>query len=84
MAYIQQRGEYWRVEIRRRGHKPVYHTFGIQQQTEQCARRIEAGMDARSHIDKSEAERTTLRDSRKASMTYFLVIGQFDVKTMYF
>ncbi|CAB3723138.1 hypothetical protein LMG24076_04841 [Trinickia soli] len=27
MAYISQRGEYWRAEVRRRGYKPVYRTF---------------------------------------------------------
>jgi hypothetical protein len=27
MAYISQRGAYWRAWIRRRGYKPVYRTF---------------------------------------------------------
>src|SRR3546814_20260329 len=40
MAYISQRGEYWRAEIRKRGYKPVYHTFDTQRQAEQWARRI--------------------------------------------
>ncbi|MCA1322875.1 site-specific integrase [Herbaspirillum sp. alder98] len=63
MAYIQQRGEFWRVEIRRRGHKPVYHTFDSLKKAQQEARRIEAAMDAGSFVDKTEAERTTLREA---------------------
>ncbi|HQU07313.1 MAG TPA: hypothetical protein PL140_08765 [Ferrovaceae bacterium] len=27
MAYIQQRGQFWRVEVRRKGYKPTYRTF---------------------------------------------------------
>ncbi|MBW9336299.1 site-specific integrase [Herbaspirillum sp. RU 5E] len=63
MAYIQQRGEFWRVEIRRRGHKPVYHTFDTLKKAQQEARRIEAAMDAGSFVDQSEAEKTTLRQA---------------------
>lgn len=32
MAYISQREEYWRAEIRWRGYKPVYRTFDTKQQ----------------------------------------------------
>lgn len=63
MAYISQRGEYWRAEIRKRGYKPVYHTFDTKQQAQQWARRIEAEMDAGSFIDRTEAERTTLAEA---------------------
>ena len=35
MAYISQRGAYWRAEIRRRGYKPVYRTFDTKQQAQQ-------------------------------------------------
>lgn len=63
MAYISQRGEYWRAEIRRRGHKPVYRTFDTKQQAQQWARRIEGEMDAGVYIDRTEAERTTLREA---------------------
>lgn len=30
MAYIKKRGEYWRAEVRRKGHKPTYRTFDSQ------------------------------------------------------
>ncbi len=63
MAYISQRGEYWRAEIRRRGHKAIYRTFDTKQQAQQWARRIESEIDAGSFIDRTEAERTTLREA---------------------
>lgn len=63
MAYISQRGSYWRAEIRRRGYKPVYRTFDTKQQAQQWARRIEGEMDSGLYYDRSEAERTTLREA---------------------
>ncbi|MCY1266719.1 Phage integrase family protein [compost metagenome] len=63
MAYISQRGEYWRVEIRRRGYKPIYRTFDTRQQAQQWARRTEGEMDAGVFVDRTEAERTTLREA---------------------
>ncbi|RAR58781.1 hypothetical protein C7401_11297 [Paraburkholderia unamae] len=63
MAYIKQRGNYWRVEVRRRGYKPAYRTFDTKQQAQQWARRIETEIDAGSYIDRTEAERTTLREA---------------------
>ncbi|MCT7328022.1 tyrosine-type recombinase/integrase [Ralstonia mojiangensis] len=63
MAYISQRGEYWRAEIRRKGYKPAYRTFDTRLQAQQWARRTEAEMDARTYVDQSEAERTTFRQA---------------------
>lgn len=63
MAYIGQRGLYWRAEIRRRGHKPVYRTFDTKQQARQWARRVEGEMDSAAYLDRSESERTTLREA---------------------
>jgi integrase len=65
MAYISQRGEYWRAEVRRRGYKPVYRTFDTKQQAQKWARRVEGEMDAGSFADRSEAERTTLAEALK-------------------
>lgn len=65
MAYIGQRGEYWRAEVCRRGYKPVYRTFDTKQQAPKSARRIEGEMDAGSFVDRSEAERTTLAEALK-------------------
>jgi integrase len=63
MAYISQRGAYWRAEIRRRGYKPVYRTFDTKQQAQAWARRVEGEMDSGGYVDRSESERTTLRDA---------------------
>ena len=63
MAYIKQRGEYWRAEVRRKGYKPAYCTFDTQKQAQQWARRIESEMDSGLYIDRTEAERTTLREA---------------------
>lgn len=63
MAYIKQRGAYWRAEVRRKGRKPVYRTFDTQKLAQQWARRIESEMDSGLYIDKTEAERTTLKDA---------------------
>jgi integrase len=60
MAYISQRGAYWRAEIRRRGYKPVYRTFDTKQQAQHWARRVEGEMDSGAYLDRSESERTTL------------------------
>jgi integrase len=63
MAYIKQRGEFWRVEVRRKGYKPTYRTFDSQKQAQQWARRVESEMDSGLYIDRTEAERTTLREA---------------------
>lgn len=39
MAYIKKRGEYWRAEVRRKGHKPAYRTFDTQAEAQNWARR---------------------------------------------
>ncbi len=63
MAYISQRGQYWRAEVRRRGIKPVYRTFDTQKQAQQWARKVESEIDAGLFIDKTQSERTTLREA---------------------
>ena len=63
MAYISQRGAYWRAEIRRRGHKPIYRTFDTKQLAQLWATRTEAEITAGVFVDRTEAERTILRDA---------------------
>jgi site-specific recombinase XerD len=63
MAYIKERGAYWRAEVRRKGYKPTYRTFDTQKQAQQWARRVESEMDSGLYIDRTEAERTTLREA---------------------
>jgi hypothetical protein len=65
MAYIKQRGAYWRAEIRRKDCKPTYRTFDTQKEAQQWARRIEAEMDSGLYLDRTEANRTTLSDALK-------------------
>ena len=63
MAYISKRGDFYRLEIRRRGYKPTYRTFDSRKQAEQCARLIKSKIDAGNFIDQSEAKRTTLAEA---------------------
>lgn len=63
MAYIAQRGVYWRAEVRRKGYKPTYRTFDTKLQAQQWARQVESSMDAGLYTDRTEAERTTLKDA---------------------
>ena len=63
MAYISQRGAYWRAEVRKRGHKPIYRTFDTRQQAQQWAERTEAEITIGAYVDRTEAERTTLNDA---------------------
>ena len=63
MAYISQRGAYWRAEVRKRGHKPIYRTFDTKQLARDWAQRVEAEIALNIFVDRSEAERTTLGDA---------------------
>ncbi|MBB5447878.1 MULTISPECIES: site-specific integrase [unclassified Paraburkholderia] len=63
MAYISQRGAYWRAEVRKRGHKPIYRTFDTKQQARDWAQRVEAEISLNIFVDRSEAERTTLGEA---------------------
>ena len=63
MASIKERGAYWRAEVRRKGYKPTYRTFDTQRQAQQWARSIESEMDSGLYVDRTKAERTTLREA---------------------
>jgi integrase len=63
MAYIKKRGEYWRAEVRRKGHKPVYRTFDTQVEAQKWARRLEAEIDTGFYVDNSAAEKTTFGEA---------------------
>lgn len=64
MAYIKKRGEYWRAEVRRKGHKPVYRTFDTQVEAQKWARKIETEIDTGFYVDNSAAEKMTLGGSQ--------------------
>lgn len=63
MAYIKKRGEYWRAEVRRKGHKPTYRTFDSQVEAQKWARRVESEIDTGYYVDHSQAEQTTLQNA---------------------
>lgn len=65
MAYIKKRGEYWRAEVRCKGHKPVYRTFDTQVEAQKWARRIETDIDTGFYVDNSAAEKMTLGEALK-------------------
>ncbi|HEY8099406.1 MAG TPA: site-specific integrase [Burkholderiaceae bacterium] len=65
MAYINQRGTYWRAEVRRKGFKPVYRTFDTRTEAQKWARLIESEMDAGLYVDRTEAEQTLMSDALK-------------------
>lgn len=46
MASITKRGDSWRVQVRRRGHKPLYQTFTKKALAERWAREMESEVEA--------------------------------------
>lgn len=65
MAYIKKRGEHWRAEVRRKGHKPTYLTFDTHAEAQKWARRIEAEIDTGFYVDNSTAGNMTLGEALK-------------------
>ncbi|MEB0140648.1 MULTISPECIES: hypothetical protein [unclassified Undibacterium] len=65
-TYIKQPGAYWPAKVRRKGYKPSCRTFETQKQAQQWASHIESEMDSGLNIDRTEAERTTLRQGLEA------------------
>ena len=63
MAYVSKRGDFWRVEVRRKGYKPVYRTFDSKQDANKWARIIESEMDAGVFVDRTAAERMLLSEA---------------------
>jgi len=63
MASIKQRGErQWRVQVRRKGHKPVYRTFDTYADAKKWADELEGRISGETYIDRSEAKATKLRE----------------------
>lgn len=64
MASITKRGPYqFQAQIRRKGYPTQQHTFETQREAEAWATVIESEMHRGVFIDRSEAERTTLKDT---------------------
>lgn len=63
MATIQKRGPYqWRALVRRRGYPVQSQTFEKQADAEKWARDVESQMDKSVFVDRSLADRETLKD----------------------
>ena len=63
MATIQKRGDLqWRVQIRKKGFKPIHRTFQSKQQAVAWANDVESKMSRGFYIDTSESEKTTVAE----------------------
>jgi integrase len=62
MATFLKRGDTWRAQIRRKGHKAVTATFPTKAQAQAWARKIEAEMDARRFMDARRLANITLKE----------------------
>lgn len=63
MASIKQRGDLqWRVQIRRKDHKPIYRTFESYAAAKKWSDEVEGRISGESYIDRSEAKATKLRE----------------------
>jgi integrase len=62
MATFLKRGETWRAQIRRKGHKAVTATFSTKAQAQAWARKVEAEMDARRFDDTRGLANITLKE----------------------
>jgi integrase len=60
MATITKRGNFWRAQVRRKGHDSRAASFDTKFEAEAWGRSIENSMDKGVYIDNSEAQRTTL------------------------
>lgn len=66
MASIKRRGDNaWRVQIRKKGHPPIFRTFDYKVDAENWAREIEREMDFGTFKSAKEAEQTTFKDLAK-------------------
>lgn len=65
MAYYEKRGDAWRAQIRRKGHKTLTATFDRKVDAERWAAGIEGDMSRDRYVDNREAQQTTLSDALK-------------------
>lgn len=63
MATITKRGNFWRAQVRRKGHDSRAASFDTKFEAEAWGRSVENAMDKGVYIDNSEAQRTTLLEA---------------------
>lgn len=59
MASISKRGDFWRVQIRVRGHDSINRTFDKKADAEKWARQVGSELDRGIYYVRTEAEQTT-------------------------
>jgi hypothetical protein len=63
MATITSRGNrQWRVQVRRKGHAPVYRTFDTYADAKKWSDELEGRISGETYVDRSEAKGTKLRE----------------------
>ena len=63
MATITSRGNrQWRVQVRRKGHAPIYRTFDTYADAKKWADELEGRISGETYVDRSEAKGTKLRE----------------------
>lgn len=63
MATFVKRGDSWQAKVRRKGYEPISRSFDSKAKAERWARDVEAEMDRGVYVDRSEAERTSLKEA---------------------
>ena len=63
MATFVKRGDSWQAKVRRKGYEPISRTFDTKAKAERWARDVEAEMDRGIYVDRTEAERTSLKEA---------------------
>jgi integrase len=62
VASIRKRDGRWRVQVRKRGHKPQFASFGQKHEALAWARQLESEMERGVFVSRVEAERTTIKE----------------------
>ena len=62
MATLEKRGDFWRVKIRRKGFPIQTRSFDTKSLAERWGRDVESEMSRGIFVDRTEAEKNTLRD----------------------
>ncbi len=62
MATLEKRGDYWRAKVRRKGLPVQSRSFDTKAHAVQWAREVESEIDRGIFVDRTEAEKNTLRD----------------------
>ncbi|MGQ0621073.1 MAG: integrase [Panacagrimonas sp.] len=62
MASVEKRGPYWRVKVRRKGYPEQTRSFNTKALADKWARDVERDIDRNLFVDRTEADKNTLKD----------------------